>query len=100
VEGVLIPLRRRVVEGSAMADPNSTFPDLIFKYAADKDKYVKAFCVSPADDHCNFKICPNQDVTGIGQQISSEQLYLYLRFNSFDKPEKSLYHDLHLRYDT
>jgi hypothetical protein len=50
---------------------NSTIPDLIFSHSADKAKYFKAFCVNPADDHCDLGLCPNTDVTGIGQQVSS-----------------------------
>ncbi|KAJ2923408.1 hypothetical protein H1R20_g13685, partial [Candolleomyces eurysporus] len=49
---------------------NRTFPDLNFNRLADQAKYFKAFCVNPADDHCDLGLCPNTDVTGIGQQIS------------------------------
>ncbi|RXW19833.1 hypothetical protein EST38_g6020 [Candolleomyces aberdarensis] len=49
---------------------NLTVPDLNFNYVADKTKYFKAFCVNPAEDHCNLGLCPNTDVTGIGQQVS------------------------------
>lgn len=79
---------------------NLTVPDLNFNYVADKTKYFKAFCVNPADDHCNLGLCPNTDVTGIGQQVSSEsQLHLNFRFNYSDKWEHSIYHYHHLRYD-
>ncbi|RXW22633.1 hypothetical protein EST38_g3216 [Candolleomyces aberdarensis] len=49
---------------------NYTFPDLNFNHAADPAKYFKAFCLNPADDHCDLGVCPNTDVTGIGQQVS------------------------------
>ena len=59
-----------------MADMNRTFSDLNFNYVADKAKYFKAFCIDPAYDHCDLGVCPNADVTGIGQQISSQWLIL------------------------
>ncbi|KAJ2936263.1 hypothetical protein H1R20_g831, partial [Candolleomyces eurysporus] len=46
------------------------FPDLNFSHAADPAEYFKAFCLNPADDHCDLGVCPNTDVTGIGQQVS------------------------------
>ncbi|KAG6849631.1 hypothetical protein H0H93_006754 [Arthromyces matolae] len=32
----------------------------------------QAYCLDPPIDSCDFGPCPNIDVTGIGQQISSE----------------------------
>ena len=53
-----------------MAEP--TYRDLNFSYLSNRAMYFKAFCVDPADHHCDLGVCPNADVTGIGQQISSE----------------------------
>ncbi|RXW22657.1 hypothetical protein EST38_g3215 [Candolleomyces aberdarensis] len=49
---------------------NRTFPDLNFNHVADPANYFKAFCLNPANDHCDLGVCPNTDVTGIGQQVS------------------------------
>lgn len=48
--------------------------DLTFNYSADPAIWRKAFCVKPSDDICAFGPCPNTDVSGLGQEISSEFL--------------------------
>ncbi|KAJ3549040.1 hypothetical protein NMY22_g1039 [Coprinellus aureogranulatus] len=47
--------------------------DLTFVYEEDESAYRRAYCITAANDlGCNFGPCPNMDVTGLGQQISSE----------------------------
>ncbi|KAJ2914999.1 hypothetical protein MD484_g5432, partial [Candolleomyces efflorescens] len=53
-----------------MTSTDAPRPDLTFIFAEDQKKWKAAFCVDPAPGHCDFGVCPNTDVTGIGQQIS------------------------------
>ncbi|KAF6753939.1 hypothetical protein DFP72DRAFT_1127682 [Ephemerocybe angulata] len=46
--------------------------ELTFSILTNRERYEKAFCINPPDDFCPFGVpCPNPDVTGIGQQIST-----------------------------
>ena len=44
------------------------------KEAGARQRFIEAYCLSPPLEHdgCPYGPCPNPDVTGIGQQISSQ----------------------------
>jgi hypothetical protein len=66
----------RVVSLTTLAaGPTRTLSPISFTNVGgveEKRRYLQAYCIDPPEDHCSLGVCPNPDVTGLGQQISGQ----------------------------
>lgn len=65
----------RVPNLTAMVDNSTALPAISFSYGSGVEhnkQYLQAYCIDPPKDSCSLGVCPNPDVTGLGQQMSGQ----------------------------
>ena len=75
----------RVAHLTTLVDtPTRALLPILFAYGEgveESRRYRQAYCINPPEDDCSLGVCPNPDVTGLGQQMSGESAKTRVTWN-------------------